>query len=397
MKGNRVLRVLCPLLVALAPSACVVHIDANVSQDNGRVEAVAIIATYTPTSTATPEAPTPTPTATLTPAPTATPTAIPTATPTPQALTCNHTVAPGTSVYDGQGVQPGQTVCLPAGTRGPLTLANLHGTATQKITVVNSGGVVRFAQAGYTGKLFQVTGSDHLVVRGNGVESACGAEVTVQRCGIIIDGGTSGVFAQTAVSDLAISHIEIRNSGLGQTTFAAGVKIHTRIGSAPVYNTRIERVWIHNTLHECVYLGLAGSDGDSPMIGAWMRHSLLEDCGWDFVDWKQVQGANEIAYNVMRRGGAIDDTTQDKGVGLILSGGTWIHHNWIEDVWGECIKTLNPLNGIVIENNVIRDCGRHHVLDRFAVNTIVRANELWLPGDGIDVRGSGEVSGNVMR
>jgi hypothetical protein len=368
--------------------------------------------TPTPTDTATPSpTPTSTPTATRTPTPSPTHTATPTATPSPTATATRtptptatptppaaHTIAANVTVYDGSAVLPGATVCIPAGVRGPLTISNLHGTAAAPIVVKNCGGVVTFRQAGYTGKLLQFSGIDHTALRGNGVSSSCGANVAVQACGIVVDGGAAGLSAFIDISEIEIGYVEVRNSGLGLTTFAAGIQVHTRLENVPVNSTYIHHVYVRDTYSECIYLGRAlETYGVALTTVGRVMYSRLEGCGWDALEYKQVQ-SGEIGYNEMYDSGDPAMDGSDKGIGLIDGGNIWVHHNTVAGIVGECVKTSRPATGIVVENNTLGPCGGYHVVDQFTdVNTIVRNNALIMPGLGIDVRGTGQVEGNVIR
>jgi hypothetical protein len=173
--------------------------------------------------------------------------------------------------------------------------------------------------------------------------------------------------------------------------------VHTRLENVPVNSTYIHHVWVRDTYSECIYLGRAlETYGVALTTVGRVMYSRLEGCNWDALEYKQVQ-AGEIGYNEMYDSGDPTQDGSDKGIGLIDGGNIWVHHNTVSGIVGECVKTSRPANGIVIEANTLGPCGGYHVVDQFPVNTIVRNNTLIMPGLGIDVRGTGQVEGNVIR
>jgi len=85
---------------------------------------------------------------------------------TPAAAATTYTV--GTDWrFDASAVQPGDTVCLPAGNRGALRIDNLTGTADRPVIVKNCGGTAVLTGSTYTdvlfisnSKFFKLTGAD---------------------------------------------------------------------------------------------------------------------------------------------------------------------------------------------------------------------------------------------
>lgn len=388
-------RIALPCLALLLLAAC--RFSGSISGgEEGQYIGEIAIATFTPMPSPTMTV-TPTPLPTFTPMPSVTPLPPPPL-PTPSATAPSAYRIPSSSlIYAGDHVPPGSTVCLPPGTRRHLTIVGLQGTKESPIVVRNCEGRVIFEEPGYAGKMVVFQTMRFVRFLGNGQSARCGAAFlwAEQECGIVIRGGTSGITGFSVVSDIEIGYVQIGPT-IASSAFAAGIKLHSNSGNN-FYNAIIHHVAISGTSNEGIYLGLAVSDGLSPMIGASLRDSLIQNAGWNPIDWKQVTGPNEIAWNVLRNSGNAVEAGQGMGISLVSNGQTWIHDNLIEGMATEGIKTLNPLPGIRIERNRIADVNGFHILDRgLTVDTAVIDNALLSPGLGIDVRGIGSISGNTL-
>lgn len=335
-----------------------------------------------------------------------------TATPTPPTspLACNYTIPASASAFDGSGIPPGATVCMPAGTRGKIEIANLNGTASNPILLVPDGGVVTVQVPGDASQLFRISDASFVKMDGSAAGSQCGTYIAngmpqpyaTQQCGFRVIGGANGIMAYKNVTNLEFKSIEVANSH-PDATFAAGFMVRDSNGGT-FTDLLIHNTYVHDTGNECVYISYAVSQQISPFINARVKNNYFQRCGWDGTDFKQTAGG-EFAYNIIETAGIPDsDPASDgegKGLGIIYSSNIWVHHNRIGGVPHECIKTLQSGTGangkgIVIEYNELYNCGDEHVRDLFtSADTIVRWNKLWTPGTGIDVRGTGAVHDNI--
>jgi hypothetical protein len=91
---------------------------------------------------------------------------------------CSVTVGAETSVLDGEanlsGMGPGSVICLQAGTRGNVKVANLHGTPAAPITIRNEGGPVVITGTQFEAAIY-VQASSNLRITGSGSEARCTA------------------------------------------------------------------------------------------------------------------------------------------------------------------------------------------------------------------------------
>ena len=136
---------------------------------------------------------------------------------------CNHTIEVNVSEADGSSnfssVRAGDTVCIPAGNRGPLTLTNFQGSASEPITFINNGGQVTIMgppnqQKGDSTAALTIEKSSHIRLTGTGQEQKCGAPYpsSLQQCGIRITGGWWGLMGREN-SNMEIDHVEFYQTG----------------------------------------------------------------------------------------------------------------------------------------------------------------------------------------
>ena len=55
---------------------------------------------------------------------------------------CDHVISPDVNYFNGEGVLPGEVICITAGTRSALKIKNVHGSTSDPIILKNCGGEV---------------------------------------------------------------------------------------------------------------------------------------------------------------------------------------------------------------------------------------------------------------
>ena len=135
----------------------------------------------------------------------------------PSTIGVNVSEADGSSNFSS--VRAGDTVCIPAGNRGPLTLTNFQGSASEPITFINNGGQVTIMgppnqQKGDSTAALTIEKSSHIRLTGTGQEQKCGAPYpsSLQQCGIRITGGWWGLMGREN-SNMEIDHVEFYQTG----------------------------------------------------------------------------------------------------------------------------------------------------------------------------------------
>jgi len=277
----------------------------------------------------------------------------------PESFSCDHTIGGGVNEADGKGnmsgVAPGDTVCLTAGTRGPLELHNFHGAAGTPITFVNHGGTVNIRGDAHAG--IQIEHSDHLRVTGAGVEKHCGATVATgsQRCGIRILGAERGVSGVVATEHLTVDHVE-----MGDTSQAAFVvKDNSRGREWIAHGIALNHSYLHDVFDEGVYIGSSDYDtGDFHVVnGVQLGYNLVERTGRDGIQVGSTTQDCALHHNVVRHVGRNKDATHLKGIVNGLGSVCDIFSNVISDTagWGIYVRG-NGTNEVY--NNVIVRSGR---------------------------------------
>lgn len=273
---------------------------------------------------------------------------------------CDYTLPSGTWKLDGaaQNIQPGDVVCLQAGSRGNMRLENLHGTAVNPIIIKNCGGQVVINTTSYG---ISVAKSSHIRLTGSG-DSGFHYGIRV--------GGTVGVGDLT--TDVEVDHIEVFEAGF------AGFMIKTDPQCDPATwreNFVMENVSIHdNYAHgmddgEGFYIGFTFYDGytrncngvDTTVYGHVIENlevynNIAEDTGSEGIQVGSSPGAS-IHDNTVRLYGQRPFANYQNN-GMQIGAGTTgkVYNNWIENGPGTGLIVL-ATGELTFYNNVIKDAG----------------------------------------
>lgn len=152
-------------------------------------------------------------------------------------------------VVDGSklDLEPGCVIDIEAGTRGPLLIKNIKGTANAPITIKNAGGVCTIKSTTAYG--LKTEGCENFRITGM---SSSGTEK-----GIVVDGGQIGMTFDRFSSDVELDNVEVKNSGF------AGVMAKTDpncdlaadYGSFVMKNLKFHDNKIHDVKGEGFYVG----------------------------------------------------------------------------------------------------------------------------------------------
>lgn len=234
------------------------------------------------------------------------------------AVSCDHTIGPEVSSADGTGdysaVQPGDTVCITAGTRNDLKLQNFTGTKEKPIIFINYGGKVSIdAAQNWVG--LQFINSEHIRLTGTGDPGI--------KYGFEIFGATNtGIHARLMTRHFEFDHLEIHHSNVG-------IRTNTKTTEAPAgwihYNIIIHDCYIHDQTSEAMYIGKKRRDDGTDLHGVKIYNNHLERIDWDGIQVRN--GRNDVAVfnNYMHSiGGDPFEAPGDiqAGAGLNIQGGT---------------------------------------------------------------------------
>ncbi len=282
--------------------------------------------------------------------------------PNQASASCDHVIPSDVEEADGASnfsdVAPGDTVCIPAGTRGPLELRDFHGADGRTITFINGGGTVtiRGDDGDYAG--IEIEDSDHIRVTGAGVDQRCGAGVAAgaQRCGIRILGAARSVTGKVRTERLRVDHVE-----MGDTTQSA-VSIKDNSMGRDEWIERdiaLDHNFIHDVHDEGVYIGSSDyATGEYHVLhGVHIAHNLVVGTGRDGLQVGSATRDCTIHHNVIRNTGRNDESSHRAGVMNNKGSVCDIYSNSIADTagWGIYVQGNG---GNEIYNNLVVRAGR---------------------------------------
>ncbi|MBQ4837602.1 right-handed parallel beta-helix repeat-containing protein [Pseudoalteromonas luteoviolacea] len=270
-------------------------------------------------------------------------------------LKCDHYISRNQHLIDGQsmGVNAGQTLCLEGGTRGPLRVRNVQGSASAPIIIRNQDSVVTFSPYEYS---IAVENSQWLRITSKPVED-------VSEYGLQL-GGTLGV--GTLSEQIEIDHIEIYRARF------AGMLIKTDptcdaatwAENFTMTGIRIHNNYIHDTESgEGMYIGYTGRSRtllcDNTLTTVY-PHKLqdvhifdnkLENIGADGIQVNSIQGNTFVNNNTIYRTGVSPFDLHWQNTGIQIGGNdVEVRDNLIYRSGG---------NGMMIEGDAVRVLNNH--------------------------------------
>jgi hypothetical protein len=281
---------------------------------------------------------------------------------TQSSIHCDFEIGPEISAITNQSFNPGDTLCLMDGNRGPLYLKNVLGTEEQPIVLINKDGQVLInSDLSYGLKFAQ---SKNIIISGSGNQN--------DTYGIAIQSVTQGSGLQ--IGDLStnfeVEHLEIANvkiTGIVAKTDPNCIYAADR-ANFTMYNVNIHDNYIHHTGNEGMYIGSSFflgqyiSDCDTTLFphiidGVQIYNNRVEYTGWDGI---QVGSA---LYNCAVHDNAIYKDSQAEASyqmsGIIINPGSScnVFNNRIIDGQGTGIINQGS-GGQKIYNNLIVNAGR---------------------------------------
>ena len=291
-------------------------------------------------------------------------------------LGCNCTKVIDLSVrnIDGSNVkfrdiQPGDTVCIQAGQREILRLANIHGDSLNYITFKNCGGTVDIANdnLGYGISIYNCS---YVRLSGSGDST--------HRYGIRIlktqSTATHGLSIGNFSTDIEVDHLEICNTGF------AGIMAQTyptcdgsgNRGNFVQKNTSIHDNYIHNTRGEGMYIGHSSYNGivkvceeDSVTLyppdlhGLYIYNNILDSCGYDGIQACCATKNCSIYNNIVTNYGTRNEPAQHTGIQIGAGTTGLCYNNIIMNGSGTGIMVFG-LGDNYVFNNLICNAGKSY-------------------------------------
>ncbi len=243
----------------------------------------------------------------------------------------NWIISSGASSYDASLVQPGDTITISrgSGTRGPLTITGISGSAVSPITVRSdpAGQTLIRAPAGMSGGfVLTFIGCEYFEVDGS--------QTPGSTYGIKVAPPTSGSAAPSAwiqfkggSQHYSMHHVDVDGGWPGNATFGVGIQANDHALSKG--NGRyIDGIEIHDcrvryTNRTAFYIGPNYVLGDLPLKNVLIHDNIVSDVGGTGVCLKNVwSGTNKIYGNtITNAGGLFVDADQRCGITFTSSTG----------------------------------------------------------------------------
>ncbi len=276
---------------------------------------------------------------------------------------CNYTIQSTDLNIDGSEFQPGDTLCLAAGTRSYLYLKDVIGTAEHPVVILNQGKVIIDTDHYFGIKL---SGCRYVVISGNN-SSSDQYGIQVKRVG-----NGAGITIDDLSSDVEIAYVEISNTAIGgiyaktdpDCTFAATRENFT------LYNLKIHHCYLHDILDEGMYIGSSKytgqhlNDCDTTVLphllnGVRIYNNIVDRTGWDGIQVSSSSTDCKIYNNLI-----LNDSyraTPNQMSGIIIGGGSNCdcYNNSIYDGKGDGIDIFG-FGTMRIFNNLIVRAGNNY-------------------------------------
>ena len=300
----------------------------------------------------------------------------------------DHKVSAQTVRFSCSSIKPGETITLPSGARGPLTIHDCKGTPSNPIIIRNDPNgngpaVLRRTTASDGGFVFNCNNCVGVEIDGsykwNGAPSGrtYGIELTTTT-----GGGGPSVFLRIAGLSrfVTIRNVEIDGAWPRLASGGSGISVNDLDVKSSAHpglwreSILIEDNYIHDVEREGMYVGSAYPQRNLPLRNIEIRYNRVEDTGYEAIGTKSMwAGNNSIHHNIILRSGTNGSSTtvaaQYSGI-TNISGTVNIYNNWIEKTGQHGIRVWTGQGPKISE-------GRGPFVARIWNNVVVDAGALW--------------------
>ncbi|KZN65937.1 hypothetical protein N473_10235 [Pseudoalteromonas luteoviolacea CPMOR-1] len=284
-------------------------------------------------------------------------------------LQCDHYISSQQHLIDGNNMSlnPGDTLCLESGMRGPLRVKNVHGSASAPIIIRNQNGVVTFTPYEYS---IAIENSQWLRLTSNAVEGE-------SEYGLRL-GGTLGVGGLS--EHVEIDHLEIYRARFAGMLIKTDPTCDTRTWAENFTMTglRIHNNYIHDTESgEGMYIGYTGKSRtlmcDNALTTVYPHKiqdvhifdNKLENIAADGIQLNSVESNAYITNNTIYRTGVSPFDPHWQNTGIQVGGdNVEVRSNLIYRSGGNGMMIDG--DGIKVLNNHIMYAGENGIFARNA-------------------------------
>ncbi len=284
------------------------------------------------------------------------------------AQSCTYEIDAATLQVDGDelGVQPGETLCLKAGSKEYLFLKNIHGAEGNPVTIVNKGGAVVINTDNFYG--IKISGCSYIRLMGSG-DPDTEYGIQVQRVG-----NGAGISVGDLSTDVEIAYTEVAHTaiaGVYAKTDPTCSDFSSTRDKFTMYNFWFHHNYVHDIEDEGLYIGSSKysgqylSDCDTTvfphvLVGTRIFENVVENTGWDGIQVSSAESGCKIHDNVVM----FDSQAEEYGQmsGILLGGGSVCktYNNRIVDGKGDGIDIFGLGNFEVFNNLIVRAGASYH-------------------------------------
>ena len=262
-------------------------------------------------------------------------------------------------------INPGDKVCIQAGTYNQISIFNISGNKQAPVIVTNSGGLVVFDGASspkglalFNCKYFKLTGTG---------DPQHPYGIKVQRT----ESGVSGISVGNLSNYVEVEHVEVAGAGF------AGIMIKTDPGCDPatwrenftMREVKVHHNYIHDVGGEGIYVGNSFSGqgmtrtcNGSPatvyphdILGLEIYENLTQRTGAEGIQYGSASDAEVHHNTILDPGISPFALYQDNGLQIGGGAGGRVYNNVIKNANGTGIIMIGHLGGNKIFNNLVID------------------------------------------
>ncbi len=283
-----------------------------------------------------------------------------------QQWVCDHEISSDVLMIDGSNGQynPGETICIKGSNKEYLLIQNIHGTAEQPITFINTDGAVVINTDNYYG--IKIAHSSFIKVSGKGTDGIQYG-FQVQRVGA----GT-GLAVGDLSTDVEIENMEIANTPIAGVYAKTDPTCHDFSATRDkftMYNFKFHDCYVHDVADEGLYIGSSKYSGQHltgdcdtlvyphVLVGTRIYNNIIENTGWDGIQVSSAEHDCKVYNNTIRNDSYEGHPGQMSG--MLIGGGSRceIYNNKIYDGKGDGIDVFG-LGSLKLFNNLIVRAGQ---------------------------------------
>lgn len=279
---------------------------------------------------------------------------------------CTIEIPPNQYDISGGNIQPGDVVCVLAGSKDYLRIKDVVGTSANPVIIINKGGAVEINTDHFYGVKFD--NCKHIIFRGDG-ESEVDYGFVISR---VANG--AGMSIDNMSTNIEVSHVEISYTAI------AGIYAKTEPYQGDcdnlvtrenftMYDLSIHDCYLHDIADEGFYVGSSKYTGQTvyqcndivvlPHIieGVDIFNNIVTHTGWDGIQVSSATKDCNIWGNNISDDSYAEELFQMSGI--LIGGGSKCDcfNNTIRDGKGDGIDVFG-MGDMMIYNNLIVNAGR---------------------------------------